>query len=127
MDIKLNEDKLKTLVTEAIFAELTTPESREELIKQAIASLLIPRTQQGTYGSRETYDPLQNAVDVAVSKAAQQILIEEVKNHPQLKEGIKNVVNKVIDSFLNNDAVIEAVAENLGQLIIDSVVRGKRY
>jgi len=37
MDIKLNEDKLKVLVTEAIFAELTTPESREELIKQAIA------------------------------------------------------------------------------------------
>ncbi|MEH2135399.1 hypothetical protein [Nostoc sp.] len=126
MAIQFDEERLKHLVTDAIFNELTTPESREQLLKDAIASLLKPTRQKTSYGGSEPYDPIENAIAIAVSQTTQQILIEEIKNHPEIKNAVHTIVTKVIDSMLDDDEAVRRITESFTELIVKTIARPYR-
>jgi hypothetical protein len=111
MEIKLDSEAAASIASAAIFESLSQ-QAREDVVKQAIASLLVPKTERG-YGSGKT--PLQLAFENAISNAAYRVVDDKIKNDPDVTAHIEELLGPLINS------AIKAEAEDYSRSIADVV------
>lgn len=116
MDIKLDPDSVKVLVQSAILEQMGE-EKREALLKDAIGNLLVvpAKTSYGT----PTTTPLEDAFSSAVQMAARTVVMETVRNSPEVQEAINSILSPIIAEWANDnyDGLPEALGVAIGEWI----------
>ncbi len=113
MEMKLDDEALKSVMAKAIMDTLT-PESRERLISDAVQRLLTTKVS-------DHYDApskLQNAFDQAVQITAQQIAREIVGADDTIKAKIKEMFEKAWHNATvgdNANVIIDKVAQAISK------------
>ena len=103
---------LEALVAQAMMEKMSQ-EARDELISKALTSLM--RERGGGYG-RQT-SPLGDAFATAVDTVARQMVLEQVKNNPEIRERIQVIIGKVTEQIMVSDALPELVTTVLKRVI----------
>lgn len=105
MDIKLDENSMRELVSKTIF-ESMTPEDRDAMMKKAIQGLLVVDQKDGYYGTKKVN------------------LIEQF-----FKEGIERAARKHIEEKLNTDedfiANVESLYADVAKKLFGTEIREK--
>jgi hypothetical protein len=83
MDMKLDDEALKVIITKSIMDSLT-PEKRELLISNAIKELLA-KNENNRYDSRSRF---QTIFDDSVHLVAREVVFEMVKDNIDIKNGV---------------------------------------
>lgn len=119
MDVKLDANSVRELVSEALLRQLDE-QKRDELLKGAIAHLITPVKGQGLYG-RDEPSPLARAFNGAVEHAAQSIVRETLANDEAFKAQIRGLIT---------DAVVTLETDNREarvRKLADAIARGLAY
>jgi len=116
INLKLDEEGLKTLAAEAILAQLTT-EEKASILQQSIQYLLTPK--DSGYGYRKT-TPLQDAFQVAVQKMAHEIAREVLDDMPEIRAKMKELVGEAYIKALVE--LREETVNSLSSSIVDAMV-----
>ncbi len=105
----MNEnDGIKAIVADAIFKTMDV-DTREKLIKDALASLL--EVKESAWGSKSA---LQEAFDMGLRQAAIEIIREKMKDgetRAKVRVLVDEAFNKALDS--DRDTAISQIAEGL--------------
>lgn len=123
--LELSDDQLKQLVAAAVLAELT-PERREVLIKDAIASLLAVPAPQGSW-DKNPKSPLQHAFEQGVAQVAREIVRDTIKDDPRVVDVIKSLVEQVVTKLANHDDVGAQTLDRVAELIAKPFVDAARH
>jgi len=120
-EIKIDDSQLKDMIAKAVIDSLT-PESRTELITNAV-KMLLGRKTGNAYDSRSE---LQVAFDNAVRNVAHEIALEHVKQ-PEMMEAINKIVAEAVKRALNLDSdAFNAMADKMADAIRRAIT-GERY
>lgn len=113
MDLRVNDDAMKSLVAKAIVDSLT-PEMREKLIGDAVTQTLTKPEQTSGYG-RSTRSPLQIAFDHAVTNEAERYAREHLANDGAFKAQIEALFADVAKNLFesNRDDLISSIASTI--------------
>ncbi len=114
MDIKLDPESLKDVVSAAILKSLDDTK-RDVMIEAALKHLLTP---QGGSAYHKAESPLQTAFNNAVSFVATQIAKETLENDSSVKANIQALLN---------EAFVKVMSENREKTvssIADAIVKG---
>lgn len=114
MQLSLDDDTIRGLVSEGIIAQLSG-EQREKIIGEALSSILKPGPS--SYGRTEP-SPLQLAFNMAVNNVAQRIAVELIEEDPELRTRIKAQVLAGVENLLTNDSLKWALSN-----VLDAAVR----
>jgi hypothetical protein len=118
MNIDLEDDDLRKLVSEAILVSLDS-KKRDVLIREAIQCLLIPVK---SYTGSDT-SPLQDLFNRAVSQMAYEVVESELKDNAKIKANIKELLSKAWEKLVTNpDEVVNSIA-----LVISRAMTGRNY
>lgn len=121
MDVKLNDDAMRQIISKAILDSLT-PERREEIIATAVANLLSEKTNPNSYNSKTK---LQGAFDYAVQNIAQSVAIKELSEDGALRDKMQKLMLDAWEKMTTGDAysaLVEKVANAMSKGI-----SGDRY
>lgn len=112
MELKLSDDQLKSLVSEAILNAINQ-EQRAILIKEAIQHLLQPKDGSGYHGQRMS--PLQDSFNIAVQRVAHDICRDALENNADIKEQIRALVAESFRKALVDErsSTVERVTEGI--------------
>jgi hypothetical protein len=110
MDLKLNPEQFEQLVSAVIVQQLA-PESREEILKDAIAHLLT-KQPDSPYSSRRV-SPLQEAFNQAIRTIAYQVANEWLKARPEVRQQVEALVAEAYQK-----AVTEGRAEIVDRIAV---------
>lgn len=120
MDVRLSDDNMKDIIAKAVLDSLT-PESRSELITNAIKGLLKTPTGSG-YDKKS---PLQEAFDWAVRNVAEEVAKEQIKGDPEIRATINKLITdswtKLVDDE-NYSKLVDRVSS-----AIERGLTGDRY
>lgn len=111
MDIKLDEQMMHGLVSEALLKTLDE-EKRNMLIVGAIKHLLTPVEGHG-YGGSKQPSPLQFAFQNAVRVTAERLTLERLSSDSELKEKINGLLTEALAQVMetNREKTVNAIAE----------------
>ncbi|CDO34649.1 hypothetical protein SPHV1_1750001 [Novosphingobium sp. KN65.2] len=120
MNVNLSDDNMKDIIAKAVLDTLT-PESRSELISNAIKSLLVKPTGN-SYNSKT---PMQDAFDCAVRDVARAVAQEQIVGDPEIKAKITSLI---ADAWVNltNAERYSKLVENVTSAI-ERGLTGDRY
>lgn len=121
INLNMDKDKLNEIVTKAIMDSLDA-KTKENVIAQAVAFLNKPK-EGGYYDPKWT--PLQDAFNRAVEVVARDVSIEMVRNDPQLRAKIKELLDKAISKVMEKSD--DEVANTLARSIISWLSKEKSY
>lgn len=117
MKIELDQETLKSVVSEAIFTSLTEAQ-RQVMITSALSYLMTP--QSSGYGSsRPSTTPIQEAFNHAVGGVANRIASDMLTNDPEISSKIKGLIEEAVAKIVGEnraniiDKVANAIAEGL--------------
>lgn len=116
MDIKLDEEQLRTVVSGAIFKTLDE-QQKDLLIQGAIQHLLTVPPSTNSYDRRKS--PLMEAFNYAVNNVAKTVAVEMVTKDEKVKSTITDLVHKAMDNLLDperNSKVVDSIT--------DAIVKG---
>jgi hypothetical protein len=120
-DIKIDDSQLKDMIAKAVIDSLT-PESRVELITNAVKQLLARKTGNA-YDSRSE---LQVAFDNAVRDVAREIALEHMRS-ADMRAAIDKIVAEAVKRALNLDSdAFNAMADKMADQIRRAIT-GERY
>jgi Fe2+ transport system protein B len=122
MDIKINEDQLNELIGAALL-QVFTPEKRDELIKEAVKSLLSPENDKYAYGGKKI-SPLQRIFADASETIAKKIFIEELQNNEAFINEIRELLTLAMSKVFADK---ENMAEAMGHEIRSAMLKVKDY
>lgn len=110
MNISLDSEQLKSLVSEAIFKSLDE-EKRNALVQGAIAHLLTPASTG--YGRAKS--PIEDAFMYGVQAVATRIATEILENDEKVKEKIRDLLNESLVRVMetNREETIRKLADNI--------------
>lgn len=111
MELKLNEEKIKELLSGAILKELGENQ-RDVLIAQSISYLLSEQKRgEGYYA--EKFIPLHEAFNKAVKCVANKVVLEYVENNEEIKQKIKDLFAEGAEQLFtkHREKILEAMAE----------------
>lgn len=122
-NLKLDPDSLAHIVQKAVLDSIT-PEARDQLLTDAIKSLLtIPKDDRPTY-QRHTplQSPLQDAFETAVHFAARKIVNDAIENDPKVQAAIRAVVHPLVADLCegNYQGLPEAIGSAFGKWLEDN-------
>lgn len=111
MQLSLDNDTMKNLVSEAIFQSFDA-QKREELVKVALQTLLQPPPEN--YSSRtKPKSPLQEAFESAIVDHARILVRESLTNRPEIKEELDKIILEGMNKFLTDkrEDMVEKIAD----------------
>lgn len=113
MEIKLSDEQLRTLVTEALFEKLD-PESVKKMVTDALGLLMVP--EKDNYGGIRRPGRLQSAVEDALLKVARDVCTNEMAN-AEVKEKLASMVKEAITRVTDTerDKTVEHMASQLSK------------
>jgi hypothetical protein len=111
MEIKLTDEQLHGLVSEAILRALDENQ-RNILIQNAIAVLLAPK--KDSYGYKIT-TPLQDAFNNAIAVVSQRIASETMLNDENVKAKMRGLLDEAMDRVFDKDREkhVQRVADSI--------------
>jgi len=109
MDIKLDPETLKDVVSAAILKSLDDTK-KDAMIESAIKHLLTPQGG-GTYHKAES--PLQTAFNTAVNLVAMQIAKETLENKPSVRANIEALLSEAFVKVMseNREKTVSTIAD----------------
>lgn len=110
----MKDDILKALVTTAIFEGLEQ-QKRDELVRQAIESLLA--RQDGGYQYGDSRTKIQRAFDEAVYAVAREECRKAVQEDPRVRERIRELLVKGTEALLQDESVINSFASAISGVL----------
>jgi hypothetical protein len=116
MEIKIEQDKVQEIISQAILRELGS-EQRDLLIAQAIQYLLKEQQAGSGYSSRK-FIPLHDAFNNAVANSARQIAHDYIHNNAEVQQKLKELLTEAMDR------VFVAKRETIVEAIATAVIRG---
>ncbi len=124
MNLQFDEDKLRTLIASTVLQEMTTPESRDNIIKSAIADILKDKeVQEGIYGTPKKVSPIQEAFNAAVQNTLVRIIQQELLADEGLRQRIKDYCHAALSQIIEGDKlqeeIISAIAREIGHHLKD--------
>lgn len=121
MDVKLNDDTMKTIISKAILDSLT-PERREEIISAAVRNLLTERANPNSYNSKNN---LQEAFDIAVREIARSVAMHELSKDGALHDKMRQLMLDAWEKMVAGDAYSKLTDNVAGALA--KGITGDRY
>ncbi len=118
MDIKLDEQMMRGLVSEALLKAMDEKQ-RELLIAGAIKHLLTP--EKGLYSSSPPQSPMEVAFRQSVSNVAQRIVSERLENDAEFKDKINGLLNEALVM------VMETGRDQTVKNIADAIAKGLAF
>lgn len=118
MRLDINDEQLKSIVSEAIFASLTE-EARGTMIKGALAHLLTPE-KTGNYGA-VGLTPIQQAFNRAIETVANVVVREELAKNEAVRDAINAMTTEAIRAFMGaeKDKMVQRMAGAIARAITD--------
>ena len=109
MDIKLNVDQVKDIVSEAVLRSLDQ-DTRNTLIQGAIKSLLEPVGKDTMYSKAKS--PLQQAFEQAVYSVAISIARETMEKDTIVQQQIKVLLTEAMEKVMiqNREKTVDLIA-----------------
>jgi hypothetical protein len=97
LSIQIGDAKFKTLLSEAILASITT-ESRDALLKEALAKLVAPQFTGPSYDPQKTQEPsiVQREFGRAVNGIGCEVIAEMVKSDPEIRAKVETLVRDTL-------------------------------
>lgn len=112
-DAPTKQESLQALVTEAMFKHLSE-EKREELIKEALASLLEKKKVSFGHSSKT---PLQEAFEQATWQAARKIVDDYITTNEKWREGMKKIIEEAFMSILDDEVKRSQLVTNMASAL----------
>lgn len=119
MDIKLEDEMLKSIVSEAILKSFDD-QKRDALVQGAIKHLLTP-PQKDRYSYGEPKSPLQEAFEYGIRNVSIRICGEILENDENVKEKIRGLLN---DAMVR---LTETNREKTVEKLADAIAAGMAY
>ena len=119
MDLKLSDEQLKALVTEALFIKLD-PEVIKQMVTDALGLLMVPA--KNDYGRPiGTTGRLQSAVEDVLLKVARGVCETELAK-TEIKDRIATLVNEAIERVTvhERDKTVDAMARQTDERALES-------
>ena len=101
LSIEIGDEKFKTLLSEAILASITS-ESRDQLIKTALESLVTPKFTGPSYDPTKTQEPsiVVREFGIAVNQIGREVIGEMVKSDPVIRAKVEALVRDTLLALL---------------------------
>lgn len=120
--INIDAEMLKNHVQAALFSALTQ-EKRDELIREALKSLMDPKKEANNYYGRGDGDsPLLAAMKSAAIEVTRKIALEYLQKDTKFQEQVRDLFheawNKCIAAGDVRQKVVDRMAENIGQALV---------
>jgi hypothetical protein len=112
MDIKIDKDALREIVSAAILEKMSQ-EQRDLLIQQALASLL--QAPPDSYGKKQP-TKMEDLFREATYGAARDIVKEILASDTALKEKLAVACRDALTRALNNDELVTSIASLFSQI-----------
>ena len=96
-----------------------TPEIQKQMIQAAISALLNPTI----HGYNRDTTPIQQAFNAAVTQVTRDIALEHVKNDPEIRPKLLELMRLTADKVLGIDA--DSMATRMADAFVNSI-RGDR-
>ncbi len=122
MDVRLDDDAMRGIITKAIVDSLT-PERREALIAAAIKELLEKDSSASRYGSSKT--KLQSIFDMAALDVAREVARDVMSKDEAIKEKIRQLFYEGWTKATGPEGC-DKLIENIANSIHKGIV-GERY
>ncbi|HXH95254.1 MAG TPA: hypothetical protein VNN25_27010 [Thermoanaerobaculia bacterium] len=106
MDIKLETDTIKAIVSEAVMASLTS-EKREALIQNALNYLLTQK--KDGYSNHPPESLLESAFKQALGTIAREISSEMLANDTRVREVVRKMIADAVEKLLDPTTYSETV------------------
>jgi hypothetical protein len=113
MDVNLDE-AMKAAVTKVIFESLTE-RKRDELLQNAIQSLLTTPPHEGGFGAKQRNSPLADMFKEAVQNIARKMVGEKVDADAKLKAELEKIYAEAFQKVFVDER--EVVVDNLAKAI----------
>lgn len=117
-----NNETLKAAVQTAIFNTLTQ-EKRDELLKEAIRSLLVTKNKD-QYG-REQLSVIQEVYQDSVRLVASKIVNEHLNNDEKFKAQVRDLFHEAWERATAGGDVRNKIVENMSSAIAQSLTRDR--
>ncbi len=118
MDVKLDDEAMRSLVHKAIFDSIST-EKRNELVEAAIKGLLTPK--ESYPGMREKESLLSTIFNQSVMQVARDIIKEDLSKDDKFITELKKVFydswTRLIDDENNRNQLVEKLSDQLSNVI----------
>lgn len=113
VSLDLNDLNIQEAMKAAILQSLSAA-ARERMIAEALEYLLKEVKVGSGYYATTHPSPLQQAINRAVEKVAQEIALEEVAKQPEFQDGVRRLMGEAIAKVVRGDYDIsEAMVETL--------------
>lgn len=122
MDLRVNDDAMKSLVAKAIVDSLT-PEMREKLIADAVTQTLTKPHDNGGYYSNKR-SPLQQAFDMAVEQEARKYATEVIANDTAFKEQLRKLFEDVARKLFESNTR-DGLVDNIASTITSALTKDR--
>ncbi len=120
MDLKLDPESLKEIVSAAILQHLDASK-REILIKDTIKFLMAPDT--ATYGNNKKTTPIEDAFHYASQQVAREIVEAEIKK-PEVRSIIEKAVTAAFSKAMEDQM---GMIDNMAKTITECFRFKERY
>lgn len=109
MNLSLNDDQLKTVISGAVLQAIT-PESRDKLLSEALSSLL--KAGSSDYDKKS---PLQRAFDHAIADIAREMVTKQFSEDQAVRQKVGDLVAEAVTRVLDGDRekIVKKMSESL--------------
>ena len=121
--MNINDELMQGAVAKAIM-DTMTPETRAELIQEAIASLLEPKKQGSGYNS-PTKSDLQVAFDDVLRAEAVRYATGVLAEDPDFKDKVKALWRDVVEKMFGDSLVYKDLVEKLATNIATALTNSR--
>lgn len=116
--LNVTEEQLNAVIAGAILQSLT-PEKRDELLRDAVASLMVPPPKD-SWGPRPKA-PLLEAFERAAVQVANGIVRDLLANDAGFKAQVTGLITAAVEkAMVNRDEISDRLAQRLGDLLTNS-------
>ncbi len=118
MEVKLDDESVKAIVTAAIMKQLDDP---EKLVADAVKYLISTKTVGTGYNKTET-QPIQEAFHNAIERHATQVIQESLRENEALNAAIRKIATDALTEIFEHDGITlaSAVAAAIGKKLSEA-------
>ncbi len=121
--IEITDDAMKSLVAKAIFDGLS-PEAREKLMTEAIASVLSEKVKREHWSSGPERTKLGEIFYTALSQCAREYVYEHVKTDSAFRDKVKGLVEANMVKIIEQ---LEGSIADLASEVIKNAIHKVRF
>lgn len=124
MELKLSDDHLKQVLSGAIL-QMIAPEQREELLRGALADLMMPK--KPSYSSGPAVSRIQELFNDAAVQIARDVIRAELERDGAMRTAIAAAAVASLTKVVTDSDLIESMATLIGKAFSAAADAARRY